>query len=98
MCSRAVRGILAPDGSLVIADERVADEFAPPGDDVERLMHGFSVLHCLPASRDDPDSAAGVGTMLRASMLRSMAERAGFGAVEVLPIENDFWRFYHLLP
>ena len=92
----AVRRILTPDGSLVVADERVADEFAPPGDELERLMHGFSVLHCLPASRDDSDSAA-VGTMLRAPLLRSMAEQAGFDTVDVLPIENDFWRFYHLL-
>ena len=35
---RAVRQGLAPGGTLIVADERVADSFSAPGDDVERLM------------------------------------------------------------
>ena len=60
-------------------------------------MHGMSVLHCLPASREDPDSAA-TGTMLREPMLRSFADDAGYSSVDVLPIDNEFWRFYWLVP
>jgi hypothetical protein len=28
--------------------------------------------------------------------VRTYAEQAGFAHFEVLPIENDFWRFYRL--
>jgi hypothetical protein len=35
---------------------------------------------------------------MRADTLRGYATAAGFGSVEVLPIENDFFRFYQLRP
>jgi hypothetical protein len=38
-------------GSVLVADERVADAFTAPGDPVERFMYGWSVLHCLPLGR-----------------------------------------------
>ncbi|MEA2502108.1 MAG: hypothetical protein QOD01_2219 [Actinomycetota bacterium] len=34
---------------------------------------------------------------MRTPMLRSYAREAGFVDVDVLPIENDFWRFYRLV-
>ena len=36
--------------------------------------------------------------VLRPATLRRYATAAGFAAVEVLPIETDYWRFYRLLP
>jgi 2-polyprenyl-3-methyl-5-hydroxy-6-metoxy-1,4-benzoquinol methylase len=94
---RAMRGLLAEGGSVVVADERVADAFAAPGDDTERLMYGYSVLHCLPVGMEEQPSAA-TGTVMRADTLRGYAREAGFAAFDVLPIEHDFWRFYHLRP
>ena len=44
----AVRRTLAPGGSLVVMDEAVADAFAPDGDELERMMYGFSLFVCLP--------------------------------------------------
>jgi SAM-dependent methyltransferase len=88
---------LADGGTMVVADERVAERFVAPGDDVERLMYGFSVVHCLAASRADDDSAA-VGTVLRPEVMGEFAAAAGFDSVQVLPIDNDFWRFYRLDP
>ncbi len=44
----AMRSAVVPDGTVVVMDEAVADRFAPPGDDVERIMYGFSLLICLP--------------------------------------------------
>ena len=41
--------------------------------------------------------AAGTGTTMRTPVLRRYAGDAGFADVEVLPIENDFWRFYRLV-
>lgn len=94
---RAMRGLLAEGGSVVVADERVAERFTAPGDEVERLMYGWSVLHCLPVGMADQPSAA-TGTAMRPATLREYALAAGFSDVEVLPIENDFWRFYQLRP
>ena len=34
---------------------------------------------------------------MRTPVLRSYAQAAGFEDVDVLPIENDFWRFYRLV-
>lgn len=94
---RAMRALTAPGGGVVIADERVAEEFTAPGDEVERFMYGWSALHCLPVGLVDAP-AAGTGTVMRPSILRRYAAEAGFSGVQVLPIEHDFWRFYRLVP
>lgn len=91
------RGLLAEGGWVVIGDERVADSFSAPGDDIERLYYGFSVLHCLPVGMVG-EGAAGTGTVMRADTVQRYAEEAGFAGFEVLPIENDFYRFYRLTP
>jgi 2-polyprenyl-3-methyl-5-hydroxy-6-metoxy-1,4-benzoquinol methylase len=92
---RGMRSLLADGGVVLIADERVADRFTAPGDEVERVMYGFSVFHCLAVGLEEQPSAA-TGTAMRADTLRRYAEDAGFTSFEVLPIENDFWRFYRL--
>jgi len=94
---RQARQALKPEGSVIVADERVAETFTAPGDATERMMYGWSVVHCLPASRTEEPSA-GLGTVLRASTMASLADEAGFSNLEVLPIENDFFRFYRLIP
>jgi len=94
---RTARASLAEDGSVLIADERVAERFTVPGDELERFNYGWSVLHCLAVGMLDEDSA-GTGTVIRPDMVRAYAAEAGFSRVDVLPIEHDFWRFYRLLP
>jgi hypothetical protein len=44
------------------------------------------------------EGAAGTGTVMRAGTVRRYAEAAGLREFEVLPIENDFYRFYRLTP
>ncbi len=88
----ACRGLLSDGGSMVVGDERVADEFAPPGDDLERFYYGCSVFHCLPVGLVG-EGAAGTGTVMRPETVRRYAGEAGFGGFELLPIENDFYRF-----
>src|SRR5438445_12156129 len=90
---RAMRGLVKDGGTIVIADEKVAEEFAAPGDQVERFMYGFSAVHCLPVGMVESDSA-GTGTVMRPSRLRQYAREAGFADIEILPVESDFWRFY----
>jgi 2-polyprenyl-3-methyl-5-hydroxy-6-metoxy-1,4-benzoquinol methylase len=94
---RAAHGLLAPGGSALIVDERVAEEFSAPGDEVERLMYGWSILVCLANGMADEPSAA-TGTVMRPATLRQYAKEAGFSDVEVLPIEHLFFRFYRLHP
>jgi 2-polyprenyl-3-methyl-5-hydroxy-6-metoxy-1,4-benzoquinol methylase len=91
----AIRAALAPGGSVLVADERVADAFQAPGDEIERMMYGWSVLHCLPTQMVEEPSAA-LGTVMRADTVRDLAREAGFEEPEVLPIENDLFRFYRL--
>jgi 2-polyprenyl-3-methyl-5-hydroxy-6-metoxy-1,4-benzoquinol methylase len=92
---RAARAALAPGGAVLVVDEKVADRFAAPGDEIERMMYGWSVVHCLPTSLVDEPSAA-IGTVMRTDTLRALAAEAGFAGVEVLPVENDLFRFYRL--
>ena len=92
---RTARDRLAAGGSVLVADERVADTFTAPGDATERLMYGWSILHCLPATlAEEPVEAT--GTVLRAPTLARWAAAAGFAGFEVLAIDNPFWRFYRL--
>ncbi|HEX2884563.1 MAG TPA: methyltransferase domain-containing protein [Candidatus Limnocylindria bacterium] len=93
----AVRDSLTDDGSLIVVDERVAEEFTAPGDDLERFMYGWSITTCLPDGLSRQPSV-GTGTVMRPATLRAYAAEAGFGSVEILPIENDFFRFYRLRP
>lgn len=94
---RGARRMLADGGCALVADERVAESFVAPGDEVERLMYGYSVLHCLPVGRSEEPSVM-TGTAMRPDTLRAYAADAGFADLEILPIENDFWRFYRLNP
>ncbi len=92
---RTARALLAADGSVLVADERVADTFTTPGDPLERFMYGWSILHCLPATLAEHPVEA-TGTVLRAPTVARWAAAAGFTGFEVLPIDNPFWRFYRM--
>ena len=91
----AVRALLAADGVVIVADEKVAETFTAPGDEVERLNFAFSWWHCLPASRAETPSVAS-GTALRPATVREWSEAAGFASLRVLPVDHLFWRFYQL--
>ena len=91
----AARAALAPGGIVVIADEAVAEEFTAPGDDLERMMYGWSVTHCLPASRAESPSAA-IGTAIRPATVAARAAEAGFTACDVVDVDAGFFRIYRL--
>ncbi|HEX9775380.1 MAG TPA: class I SAM-dependent methyltransferase [Actinomycetota bacterium] len=94
----AVRAMLAPGGTAIIADERVGEVFTAPADEIDRFMYAASILCCLPAGLSDEPSAA-TGTVMRPDTLRRYAGEAGFGATTVLDqIEHPMLRFYRLDP
>ena len=92
----AARQMLSADGTLLVADGLVGEEFSVPASLRERTEYGWSVVSCLPGAMGDPQTAA-TGAVMRPSMLHQYALQAGFGTLEVLPIHTDYWRFYRLL-
>jgi 2-polyprenyl-3-methyl-5-hydroxy-6-metoxy-1,4-benzoquinol methylase len=94
---RAARGLLTPGGSVLVADELVADVFTAPASDLERYHYGWSVVACLPGAMGDPGTAA-TGAVMRPATLERYARDAGFRGVEVLPLHTQTWRFYQLIP
>ena len=94
---RTMLGLVGEAGSVLVMDERVAEAFAPHGNEVEQIFYGFSVLHCLPVGLSEQPSA-GTGTVMRPDTLKHYAAQAGFCEVEILPIDNYFFRFYRLWP
>jgi 2-polyprenyl-3-methyl-5-hydroxy-6-metoxy-1,4-benzoquinol methylase len=93
---RAMRAMAGGDGTVIVMDENVNPSFVAPGDEIERLMYGFSTLVCLPDGMSHPGSV-GTGTVMRPSVFESYAKEAGFEGVEILPIDAGFWRFYRLV-
>jgi 2-polyprenyl-3-methyl-5-hydroxy-6-metoxy-1,4-benzoquinol methylase len=96
---QGMRTLAGSEGAVLVVDERVPDRFSPgeerPDSEFEWMMYGWSVLHCLPVGMAD-DPSAGTGTVMRPNTMRSYAKDAGFRDVEVLPVENAFFRFYRL--
>jgi SAM-dependent methyltransferase len=91
----AVRALVAPGGTVLVADEKVDEVFTAPGGDVDRLMYGYSLTCCLPDGLSSRPSA-GTGTVMRPETLAGYAREAGFAGVDVLPVAHDFFRFYLL--
>lgn len=96
---RTIRRLVRENGGVLVADERVGETFSPGSEssEIEGLMYGFSLLHCLPVGMSEQPSA-GTGTVMRPGTLRSYALEAGFRDVEVLPMETYFFRLYRLIP
>jgi 2-polyprenyl-3-methyl-5-hydroxy-6-metoxy-1,4-benzoquinol methylase len=93
---RAMRNLANENGVVLVMDERVEERFTPEDNDVEWFFYGFSVLHCLPVGMAEQPSA-GTGAVMRPGILKRYATEAGFKGVEILPIENFFFRFYRLI-
>ena len=92
----AMRKLVKPNGSVLIMDERVGERFTGQPDPIEHFMYGFSLICCLPDGRSNAPDSVATGTVMRPSTLKSYAAKAGFSGVDVLPIDNDFFRFYDL--
>jgi 2-polyprenyl-3-methyl-5-hydroxy-6-metoxy-1,4-benzoquinol methylase len=93
---RKMGGLAGEQGAVIIMDERALEQFQPCAESLEQFLYGFSILHCLPVGMVDQPSA-GTGTVLRPDTLERYAVEAGFSRVEILPIDNFFFRFYRLV-
>ncbi len=94
---RNARAALRPGGTVLVVDERTAETFTAPGDDVERFFAATSAIWCLPQGRVGPNPEP-VGTLIRPDTVRDLAHQAGYADLQILPIDHPFWRFYRLTP
>lgn len=94
---KTMRRLAGPKGTVLIVDEKVGEVFSTKADEVERMMYGWSILMCLPNGKDDTTSAE-TGTVMRPATLNGYATEAGFKKMDILPIDNYFFRFYRLQP
>ena len=90
-----MRRLVSDRGTVFVVDERVQDVFTAPGDEVEQMMYGFSVVPCLQVGRVETPSVA-TGTVIRRSTRDKDAREAGFTEIEDPDIENPFYRFYRM--
>lgn len=91
----AMRRLVGPGGTVLIVDEKADEAFLPNAADQQRVLYGFSILHCLPVGMGNPESAQ-TGAVMRPDTFRRYAHEAGYSSVEILPSENDAFYFYRL--
>jgi hypothetical protein len=94
---RHARTAVRPGGTVLVVDERAAESFTAPGDEIERFFAAASAIWCLPQGRVGPDPEP-VGTLIRPAAMLDLARRAGYADGQILPIEHPAWRFYRLVP
>jgi 2-polyprenyl-3-methyl-5-hydroxy-6-metoxy-1,4-benzoquinol methylase len=90
-----MRELAGQSGAVLVADVAVGETLEENTNFFGHICYNFSVLHCLPQAMDFPHAAA-TGTVIKPSIVRRYAEKAGFTEVEILPIEGP-WRFYRLI-
>lgn len=96
---RTMKGLAAGQGTVVVMDENVAEEFSDALDNnpVEQAFYGFSCTCCLADGKSHPSSSE-TGAVMRPKLLRAYAQQAGFKDIEIMPTEKgDFFRFYKLI-
>jgi Methyltransferase domain len=92
----AVRAGTTDDAAVYVVDMAADERLDSPGDEIQRLLYGFSLLVCLPDSLSHPGSA-GTGTVMRPATLDGYAKQAGFAAAVPRTVtDTGFWRFYEL--
>jgi SAM-dependent methyltransferase len=91
-----MRSLAGDEGTVLVMDERTAEVFTAPGDEMERILYGFSLFCCLPTGMAEAPSAE-TGTVMRPDTLRDYVRAAGFADAEVLDIEHPQFRLYRLV-
>ena len=92
----AMRRAAKPDAVVIVVDEAADPSLTTPGDEVQRLLYGFSLLICLPDTMSHPNSV-GTGAVMRPDTLDGYAAAAGFTGAERLPVAGSgFWNLYRL--
>jgi 2-polyprenyl-3-methyl-5-hydroxy-6-metoxy-1,4-benzoquinol methylase len=95
----SLRGILASldvNGTYLMVEPNAGADLAQNLNPLGATFYSISVLHCLPVSLAHGD--VGLGTAWGPARAEQLAEEAGFGRFERLPIDNPTNAFYRLGP
>jgi predicted O-methyltransferase YrrM len=87
----AARQMITDNGTVLVVDGLVAEEFAVPASPREQTEYGWSVVSCLPGAMADPQTAA-TGAVPGASSLRPP------GGLRRGRDSSDTYRLLALLP
>lgn len=91
---KRIRQLLAPGGTYLMVEPKVADRLEDNVNPIAAMMYGFSVLHCLTQSL--AHDGAGLGACWGEAKARELAHEAGFTHFERLDIRNPMQSFYEL--
>ncbi len=92
---RVARGMLREPGCVIVADERVEEEFTAPASLEEQYHYAWSVVACLPAVMGDPDTAA-TGAVMRPAPLHRWVLGARPPGHKSYTVEAGMLRLYRL--
>jgi SAM-dependent methyltransferase len=93
----AIRHALADDGIFIILEINSADDPAENVGPLATLLYGVSLLYCMTTSL--AHGGHGLGTCgLPPARVTELCQRAGFGSVKRLPIEDPFNVLYEVRP
>jgi 2-polyprenyl-3-methyl-5-hydroxy-6-metoxy-1,4-benzoquinol methylase len=92
---RRIRGALAPGGTYLMVEPRVAERLHDnAGNPFARMLYGISCLHCVPTALAQGGPAW--GACWGEARARLAAQEAGFGAFKALPIRSPVQAFFEL--
>ena len=91
-----IRGLLKPDGTLLIVEPKAADRLEDNRNPVAATFYGFSLFHCMTQSlaRDGP----GLGTCLGPAATEALVRQAGYARFRRLDIKSLTNLFYSAQP
>ncbi len=87
-----IRRLLKPDGTLFVAEPKVADRLEDNLNPIATMFYGFSLFHCMTQSL--ASGGPGLGTCMGPQRTKELLGRAGFTSVELLPIKSQVNLFY----
>ena len=90
-----IRSALAPGGTYLMVEPAVDDRLENNlGNPFARMLYAISCLHCVPQSL--AQGGPGLGACWGPARARELAQAAGFGGFQALPVRSPVMAFYAL--
>jgi SAM-dependent methyltransferase len=94
----AIRSALAPDGAMLVLENKVEPDPLDNRGAMSSLLWATSTIYCLPTTMVHGGDAA-LGTLgLPKQLLVELCQKAGFGSVEQVPLMTPFNALYVARP
>src|SRR5207244_8353380 len=95
--SQSIRRALRPGGVYVCLDINCSDKLEENANPLGAMFHGVSVFYCMTTSL--ANNGAGLGTLgFHEAKVRELCEKAGFGSIRRVPLDNPFNNLYEAKP